>query len=181
MNYLNIKNAPKYRYTNRFECIPYTVKYRPPLRARKPIVEGEHTAVVVGPSGEEIYTDKYGRIKVHFHWDREGQSNQDDTCWMRVASSWAGPNYGNIFIPRIGWEVVVSFLEGDPDQPLVTGCLYHALNMPPYELPAHKTRSTLKTRSSKNGAASNFKAPSSSSSMRRRIWTCVSRTTIAST
>jgi type VI secretion system secreted protein VgrG len=126
------------------------------LRARKPVVEGDHTAVVVGPSGEEIYTDKYGRIKVHFHWDREGQSNQDDTCWMRVATSWAGPNYGNIFIPRVGWEVMVSFLEGDPDQPLVTGCLYHALNMPPYELPAHKTRSTLKTRSSKNGAASNF-------------------------
>jgi type VI secretion system secreted protein VgrG len=131
-----------------------------PFRARrstpKPVVHGPHTAKVVGQSGEEIWTDKYGRVKVQFHWDREGTQNEKSSCWVRVAQIWAGNQWGAIHIPRIGQEVVVEFLEGDPDRPLVTGRLYNAENMPPYALPSNQTQSGIKSRSSKSGSAENF-------------------------
>lgn len=145
-----------FEYVNDFQCIPDSVKYRPPQTTRKPFVQGPQTAVVVGPSGEEIYVDEYGRIKVQFHWDRVGKKDDKSSCWIRVSQQWAGQKWGAIFTPRIGHEVIVSFLEGDPDQPIVTGCVYNAENMPPYDLPANKTQSGWKTRSSKSGGTANF-------------------------
>lgn len=142
-------------YRNRFLATPWAVPYRPPLNHPKPRVLGSQTAVVTGPAGEEIHCDKYGRIKVQFHWDREGQADEHTSCWLRVASSWAGNAYGAIAIPRVGMEVLVTFLEGDPDQPLVTGCLYHAENPAPYALPANKTRTLLKTNSYPGGKGYN--------------------------
>ena len=116
----------------------------------KPFVQGPQTAVVVGPGGEEIYTDKYGRVKVLFHWDREGEKKKDEnsSCWIRVSQPWAGKAWGGVTIPRIGQEVIVDFLEGDPDQPIITGRVYNAEQMPPYALPANKTQSGIKSRSS---------------------------------
>ena len=116
---------------------------------------GTQTAVVTGPAGEEIHCDKYGRVKVQFHWDREGQADDKTSCWLRVASGWAGNALGAVAIPRVGMEVLVDFLEGDPDQPLVSGCLYHAEHLPPYELPAHKTRTLFKSNSSPGGSGYN--------------------------
>ncbi|MDT4826433.1 Actin cross-linking toxin VgrG1 [compost metagenome] len=142
-------------YRNRFLATPWDLPYRPPLAHPKPRVLGAQTAVVTGPKGEEIHCDRHGRIKVQFHWDRDGQADDWTSCWLRVASSWAGDRYGGIAIPRVGMEVLVTFLEGDPDQPLVSGCLYHAEHRPPYELPAHKTRSLFKTLSSPGGAGYN--------------------------
>ena len=110
----------------------------------------------MGPAGEEIFTDKYGRVKVQFHWDRDGQFDADSSCWVRVATSWAGRQWGAIHIPRIGHEVVVDFLEGDPDQPIIVGSVYNADMMPPYTLPDNKTQSGIKSRSSMNGGPSNF-------------------------
>ncbi len=130
--------------------------FRPPIRARKHRVEGPQTAIVVGPSGEEINTDKYGRVKVQFHWDRYGMSDDRSSCWVRVSQAWAGAKWGSMHIPRIGQEVIVDFLEGDPDRPIITGRVYNADNMPPYDLPANKTQSGIKSRSSKGGAPSNF-------------------------
>jgi type VI secretion system secreted protein VgrG len=143
-------------YGNTFTCIPSTVSFRPGRLTPRPVVQGPQTAVVVGPAGEEIYTDKYGRVKVQFHWDREGKKDENSSCWIRVAENWAGKNWGIVFNPRIGQEVVVDFLEGDPDRPLITGRVYNAEQMPPYELPANQTQSVLKTRSSKSGTADNF-------------------------
>ncbi len=111
--------------------------------------------MVTGPAGEEIHCDKYGRVKIQFHWDRQGRFDDKTSCWLRVSSSWAGDRYGGIAIPRVGMEVLVTFLEGDPDQPLVTGCLYHAEHVPPYELPANKTKSVFKTLSSPGGEGYN--------------------------
>jgi type VI secretion system secreted protein VgrG len=126
-------------------------------RVEKPVIPGPQTARVVGPTDEEIWTDKYGRIKVQFHWDRETErKGEDRSCWVRVAHPWAGHRWGAIHIPRVGNEVVVEFLEGDPDRPLVTGSVYNADNMPPYTLPEHKTQSGIKTRSSKTGTGANF-------------------------
>jgi type VI secretion system secreted protein VgrG len=142
-------------YRNRFLATPWNVFYRPALEHPKPRVLGSQTAMVTGPKGEEIHCDPYGRIKVQFHWDREGQADDKTSCWMRVSSSWAGDRYGAIAIPRIGMEVLVTFLEGDPDQPLVTGCLYHKENLVPYELPANKTRTVFKTLSSPGGGGYN--------------------------
>ncbi|UCO98885.1 type VI secretion system tip protein VgrG [Metapseudomonas lalkuanensis] len=142
-------------YRNRFLATPWDVPYRPPLGHPKPRVLGSQTAVVTGPQGEEIHCDRYGRIKVQFHWDRDGQADEHTSCWLRVASSWAGNAYGALAIPRIGMEVLVTFLEGDPDQPLVTGCLHHAENPVPYALPANKTRTWLKTNSSPGGGGYN--------------------------
>jgi type VI secretion system secreted protein VgrG len=142
-------------YNNDFVGIPASVTYRPERRTRKPIVEGVQTAIVVGPKGEEIYTDEYGRIKVQFHWDREGEMNEKSSCWIRVAQSLAGMGWGAIHIPRTGQEVIVDFLEGDPDRPIVIGSVYHATNEPPYDLPAEKTKSTLKTLSSPDGGGFN--------------------------
>ncbi|HEA51719.1 type VI secretion system tip protein TssI/VgrG, partial [Marinobacter antarcticus] len=118
-------------------------------------VLGNQTAVVTGPEGEEIHCDQYGRIKVQFHWDRHGQVNDKTSCWLRVSSSWAGDRYGGVTIPRVGMEVLVSFLEGDPDQPLVTGCLYHREHPVPYDLPANKTQSVFKTLSTPGGEGFN--------------------------
>ena len=138
-------------YRNRFAATPWNVPYRPPLEHPKPRILGSQSAVVTGPAGEEIHCDPYGRVKVQFFWDREGQADDKTSCWLRVASSWAGKQFGAIAIPRVGMEVLVSFLEGDPDQPLVSGCLYHAENQVPYELPANKTRSLFKTNSYPGG------------------------------
>lgn len=142
-------------YRNHFTATPWDVLYRPALEHPKPRVLGSQSAVVTGPKGEEIHCDPYGRIKVQFHWDREGQANDKTSCWLRVSSSWAGDRYGGIAIPRVGMEVLVTFLEGDPDQPLVTGCLYHAEHVVPYDLPANKTRSVFKTLSSPGGGGYN--------------------------
>ena len=142
-------------YTNSFTCIPLDTPFRPPRLTPKPVVEGVQTAVVVGPSGEEIYTDEYGRIKVQFHWDRESKANENSSCWMRVGQLWAGTMWGAIYIPRIGQEVIVDFLEGDPDRPIVIGSVYHGTNMPPYALPAEKTKTTIKSNSSKGGGGFN--------------------------
>lgn len=143
-------------YTNSFTCIPDSVTFRAARSSQKPCIHGSQTAVVVGTSGEEIYTDKYGRVKVQFHWDRDGKKDENSSCWIRVASPWTGKNWGVIHIPRIGQEVVVSFLEGDPDRPLITGMVYNAETMPPWDLPDNKTQSGIKTRSSKQGGAKNF-------------------------
>lgn len=138
-------------YRNRFTATPWDAPYRPPLAHLKPRILGSQNAVVTGPAGEEIHCDEYGRVKVQFFWDREAQANERTSCWLRVRSSWAGDRYGAIAIPRIGMEVLVTFLEGDPDQPLITGCLHHAEHVVPYELPTHKTRTVFKTLSSPGG------------------------------
>ncbi|MBB6091950.1 type VI secretion system secreted protein VgrG [Povalibacter uvarum] len=143
-------------YTCSFESIDAKEPFRAPITTRKPIVGGPQTATVTGPGGEEIHTDKYGRVKVQFHWDREGQRDEKSSCWVRVSQIWAGKNWGWMSIPRMGQEVVVDFLEGDPDQPLITGRVYNADNMPPFELPANKTQSGLRTRSTLNGTPANF-------------------------
>jgi len=135
-------------YTNTFTCIPYSVPFRPARATFKPVVQGSQTAVVVGPSGEEIFTDKYGRIKVQFHWDRDGRNDADSSCWLRVGTSIAGNKWGTKFIPRIGQEVIVDFLEGDPDQPIIIGAVYNEKTMPHYELPKFKTLTYIKTRTS---------------------------------
>jgi len=140
-----------FSYSNNFTCIPFDVPYRPPRNTPKPEVRGTQTAIVVGPAGEEIYTDKYGRVKVQFHWDREGKRDENSSCWIRVAQLWAGPGWGAMYIPRIGQEVVVDFLEGDPDRPIIIGTVYHGSNMPPYPLPDEKTKSTIKSDSSLGG------------------------------
>ena len=150
--------ASKEPYHVSFVSIPYgsgAPPYRPPRKTEKPLVYGTQTAVVVGPSGEEIFTDKYGRVKVQFHWDRMGKADSSSSCWVRVGQAWAGNLWGTMFIPRIGMEVVVNFIDGDPDQPLITGCVYNPQSMPPYTLPDNKTRSTIKSNSSKGGQGFN--------------------------
>ena len=141
-----------------FSCsltaIDATVQYRPSRKTPKPVVQGVQTAVVVGPKGEEIYTDKYGRIKVQFHWDRYGKADENSSCWIRVAQSWAGKKWGAVFMPRIGQEVMVEFVEGDPDHPIVTGRVYNDECQPPY-LPDNPTISTVKSNSSKGGGGFN--------------------------
>jgi type VI secretion system secreted protein VgrG len=142
-------------YNNSFTCIPFEVPYRPVRDTQKPMVEGVQTAIVVGPSGEEIYTDEHGRVKVQFHWDREGKRDENSSCWIRVSQGWAGAGWGAMYIPRIGHEVIVEFLEGDPDRPIITGRVYHGNNKPPYGLPGEKTKSTIKSDSSLGGGGSN--------------------------
>ncbi|MGF7172671.1 type VI secretion system Vgr family protein [Azospirillum doebereinerae] len=143
------------QFSNRFTAIPDSVVFRPPPVPR-PRTHGPDTATVVGPSGEEIYCDKYGRVRVQFHWDRKGANDETSFVWIRVAQTMAGKNWGTIFTPRVGMEVVVDYLGGDPDRPLITGCVYNAENMPPYTLPDNKTQSGMKTRSSKGGSAETF-------------------------
>jgi len=142
-------------YSNSFTCIPAKRPFRSPQVTPKPMVQGPQTAVVVGKSGEEIWTDKYGRVKVQFHWDRYGKMNESSSCWVRVSQNWAGKNWGAMFIPRIGQEVIVEFLEGDPDQPIITGRVYNAEQTVPYALPANQTQSGIKSNSSKGGGGSN--------------------------
>ena len=138
-----------------FSAIGHEHSYRPQPVTPKPFVQGPQTAIVVGKAGEEIWTDKYGRVKVQFHWDRLGQDDEKSSCWVRVSQSWAGKGWGTVFIPRIGMEVIVSFLEGDPDRPLVTGCVYNADAMPPYALPGAQTQTGMKSNTSKGGAGFN--------------------------
>ncbi|PXB04106.1 type VI secretion system Vgr family protein [Pectobacterium carotovorum] len=137
-------------YSNSFEVISAKSTWRADL-PYKPMVDGPQIATVVGPAGEEIYCDEYGRIKLQFPWDRYGASDDQSSCWVRVSQGWAGGQYGLIAIPRIGHEVIVSFLEGDPDQPIVTGRTFHATNPSPYELPLHKTRMSIKSKTHKGG------------------------------
>ena len=143
-------------YSNSFTCIPYKIPFLPERGTPKPVVRGPHTAVVVGPPGEEIFPDKFGRVKVQFFWDRQGKMDENSSCWTRVSHPWAGKNWGFVAIPRIGHEVVVEFLEGDPDRPIIVGSVYNADNMPPYALPDNKTQTGVKTRSSKGGGSANF-------------------------
>jgi type VI secretion system secreted protein VgrG len=152
----NLGRNEESHYHNSFTCLAKAVPLRPARVTPKPVIQGAQTALVVGLSGEEIDTDKYGRIKVQFFWDREGKKDANSSCWIRVATPWAGKNWGAIHIPRIGQEVIVSFLEGDPDQPIVTGSVYNAEQMPPYTLPDNKTQSGLKSRSSLKGTDANF-------------------------
>jgi type VI secretion system secreted protein VgrG len=140
----------------RYQLLDCKIPFRPERTALKPEMLGPQTALVVGPEGEEIWTDKLGRIRIQFDWDREGEHDEKSTCWVRVAQAWSGSNWGAIYIPRIGQEVVVRFLDGDPDRPVVTGALYNRDNKPPYDLPANRTQSGIKSRSSKGGTANNF-------------------------
>ncbi len=132
------------------------MRYRQARSTPKPIVQGPQTAIVVGPENEEIHTDKFGRVKVQFHWDRYGESDENSSCWIRVSQLWAGEKWGGMHIPHMGQEVIVSFMEGDPDKPVITGCVYNADCMPPYHLPEHKTQSGIKSRSSKGGTKDDF-------------------------
>ncbi|GLQ31860.1 type VI secretion system Vgr family protein [Litoribrevibacter albus] len=141
---------------NHFNCVPKNVIYRPAIKTPKPIIHGVQTAVVTGESGDEIHIDKYGRVKVQFHWDREGKKDSKSSCWIRVSQTWAGKRWGAFFFPRVGQEVLVEFLNGDPDQPIIIGAVYNADLMPPYDLPANKTQSGIKTRSTKTGSDTNF-------------------------
>ena len=142
-------------YRNRFSCISDQTAYRPPRSTPRPVIGGPQTALVVGPSGQEIYCDKYGRIRVQFFWDRLGQSDEKSSCWVRVMQPLAGRGWGAVFTPRIGMEVVVDFLQGDPDRPLVIGAVYNATNMPPWTLPDNQTQTGFLSRSSTQGEAAN--------------------------
>jgi type VI secretion system secreted protein VgrG len=142
-------------YSNTVQCIPADVPYRPERRTRRPAIKGVQTAIVTGAGGEEIHTDEHGRVKVHFHWDRLGKKDDKSSCWIRVSQLWAGAGYGAMWIPRVGHEVIVDFIEGDPDRPIIVGRVYHGANVPPYALPGEKTKSTIKSNSSTGGDGSN--------------------------
>lgn len=143
-------------YSNQFTVIPAKTPFRPPLSISKPVVKGVQTAMVVGPPGEEIHTDRYGRIKVQFHWDREGKRNDWSSCWLRPSQGWGGGGWGMVILPRVGDEVLVDFVDGDPDRPVIVGSAYNEENLPLYDLPAKKTVSTLKTRSYPKGSLDNY-------------------------
>lgn len=140
-------------YINQFYCIPSKVHFRPVREYHRPAMKGPQSAIVTGPAGEEIYIDEFGRIKVQFIWDREGKNDENSSCFLRVMQAWAGNGWGTSFIPRIGHEVIVTFLDGDPDRPIVTGAVYNGVNKPPYE---SKTQSGIKTRSTKGASAANY-------------------------
>ena len=142
-------------YHTRFWCIPLGTPHRPLRRAKKPRIFGIESAVVTGPSGEEVHVDEHGRIKVRFHWDRENEADETSSCWIRVKQEWAGAGWGFWWVPRIGMEVVVHFVDGDPDRPLVTGAVYDGANPTPYALPDEKTKSTIKSSSSLGGDGDN--------------------------
>ncbi len=133
-------------YHNQFTVIPASTSWRASPHP-KPQVDGPLIGIVVGPKGEEIFCDKHGRVKVHFPWDRYSNGDDKSSCWIRVAQGWAGSQYGMMAIPRIGHEVIVSFLHGDPDQPIITGRTYHATNVPPYTLPVNKTKTVWRSES----------------------------------
>lgn len=142
-------------YHNTFSCIPASVPFRPQGAASKPIISGVQTAMVVGPAGEEIFTDEYGRIKVQFHWDRRGKKDDKSSCWIRVSQVFTGASWGAMAVPRIGQEMIVGFIEGDPDRPIITGRVYHGNNPVPYNLPDEKTKTTFKSNSSLGGSGFN--------------------------
>ncbi len=143
------------QYKNAILCIPSDVNYRPPRITPRPCILGVQSATVVGPSDEEIHCDEYGRIKVLFHWDRQGQRNDESSCWIRVSQPWGGAGYGGMFIPRVGQEVLVQFLEGDPDRPIIVGRVYNGINMMPHELPEKKNISAIRTASTPGGEGFN--------------------------
>jgi len=147
--------ADRANYRNSIEALPASVVFRPLRRTRRQLAVGSQTATVVGKSGEEIWTDKYGRVKVHFPWDRKGKKDENSSCWVRVTQHWAGKGYGTFFLPRIGQEVVITFIDGNPDRPLITGAVYNAEQTVPYALPDNQTKSTTKSRTSKGGGGFN--------------------------
>jgi type VI secretion system secreted protein VgrG len=151
---LEIK-ANQTAYRNTFEAIPFETPFRPAVLKRKPRIYGSQTAVVTGKQGEEIWPDKYGRVKVQFHWDQDGKKDEKSSCWIRVSQMWAGKGWGSMFIPRVGTEVIVNFLEGDPDQPIITGMVYNARQSVPFGLPDNKNKCIIRSRSSKEGQAGN--------------------------
>ncbi|NVB36432.1 type VI secretion system tip protein VgrG [Pseudenhygromyxa sp. WMMC2535] len=150
-----IGSLPEEAYTNRIECVPVDLEWRPTRQTPRPRIPSVQTATVVGPAGEEIHTDEHGRIKVQFHWSRETEYDENASCFIRVVQPWAGNGWGFVFLPRIGMEVAVTFIDGDPDRPVVTGCLYNGANTPPYPLPDDKTKSTIKSESSPGGGGFN--------------------------
>jgi type VI secretion system secreted protein VgrG len=143
------------RYRNEFRCMPSEVAFRPRRRTPRPVISGIQTATVTGAPGDEIHPDAHGRIKVQFHWDREGGRDDKSSCWIRPGQVWGGPAWGGLFLPRVGQEVVIRFFEGDPDRPLITGAVYNGQNPTPYPLPDEKTRSTLRSSSSPNSEGFN--------------------------
>jgi len=144
------------QYSCRFEAVPKRTRFQPQPAGVRPVITGPQTATVVGPQGKEIFTDKHGRVKVQFHWDRVNRRNQDSSCFVRVSFPWASKGFGMVALPRIGDEVVVEFLEGNPDRPLITGAVYNGTNRPPYSLEEQATVSGIRSRSSEKGGASNF-------------------------
>ncbi len=161
---LTVQQIPSYRskraeapkpFINRFIATPFSIVYRPPFRTEKPVVYGMHTGKVIVSAGEDSHLDKYGRVNVQFWWDRLRQANTPDNTWLRVAQSWAGKGWGTYYWPRVGDEVLIGFMEGDPDQPIVVGSVYNGTNMPKYDLPGHYTLAGILTRSSKGGGAAN--------------------------
>lgn len=154
--YISGKTVGTGGYTNSFACLDAQTRFRPPRVTQKPTMLGPQTAVVVGKSGEEIWTDIYGRVKVQFFWDRDGKEDENSSCWVRVAQVWAGQQWGAMHIPRIGQEVIVDFLYGDPDEPIIVGRVYNIDQMPPYTLPDNQTQSGIKSRSSKGGDAKTY-------------------------
>ena len=147
--------SARIRYSNSFRCMPRRTPFRPQLLTPKPTARGVQTAIVVGPPGEEIHTDQHGRVKVQFHWDREGNHDDTSSCWLRVSQMWASRGWGAVWIPRVGDEVIVDFIEGDTDRPIVVGAVYNAHNPPPHALPENKTVSTIKSNSSPGGGGFN--------------------------
>lgn len=143
-------------YQNRFVALLDTSRYRPPRVTRQAVIDGVQTAKVVGPKGQEIYTDKFGRVRVQFHWDRLGKFDEKSSCWVRVSQAWAGDKFGVFFHPRIGQEVIVSFMEGNPDRPVITGRVHNDLQMPPYALPDEQNKSGIKTHSTTKGSAETY-------------------------
>jgi type VI secretion system secreted protein VgrG len=159
-----VQQLPSYRtrtadapqpYINTFTAVPSSIPYRPPMRTEKPVVHGMHTGMVVTPSGDDSYMDKYGRVCVQFWWDRERKANTPDNTLLRVAQPWAGKGWGTYFWPRVGDEVLIDFMEGDPDQPIVVGSVYNGVNMPKYDPAGQYTLSGILTRSSKDGGGAN--------------------------
>lgn len=142
-------------YQNTFTCIPDGTPYRAPRRAPRPLIHGSQSALVVGPAGEEIHTDRYGRVKVQFYWDRDGQRDENSSCWIRVTTPWGGKGYGSVSIPRIGNEVLIAFEEGDPDRPVIIGSLYNADQTPPFDLPGAGITMGMNSRSSPGGGGNN--------------------------
>ena len=149
-------SSGEFNFACRTEAIVSKQQFRAPLLTQRPMVRGPQTAIVVGKKGEEIWTDKFGRVKLQFHWDRYGKSDENSSCWVRVSQGWAGQGWGAMHLPRIGHEVIVEFLEGNPDRPIVTGRVYNGDNGVPYDLPANQTQSGIKSRSTKGGTAKNF-------------------------
>jgi len=143
-SYVTGAGQGEFAYSNNFTCTPFDVPFRPPRITPKPVVQGTQTAIVTGPAGETIYPDKYGRVKIKFHWDRENNNDDKSSCWVRVSQAWAGQGWGSMHIPHVGQEVIVDFFEGDPDRPHITGRLYHANNMPADALPGEKTKSVFR-------------------------------------